>query len=193
MIMKKYLLTLALFVSLTLSAQTTFDINWEVGANGAAASATIAPGDMVRWTWTDALPHSVTSESGSQQNFDSGILTGLGTEFTFTFTELGTNDYRCDVHSNMFGTITVEQVLSVEEKFVKSLNFYPNPAQDELNIFSLFKIDSYEMFNIGGQLVMHANDDGNFSTIDVSALKPGVYFVTVTSEGMSHTAKVIIL
>jgi len=190
--MKKYLLTLALFVSLTLSAQTTFDIDWEVGVNGSAASATVEPGDTVRWTWTDTLPHSVTSESGSQEDFDSGILTGLGTEYSFTFTQVGTNDYICDVHSNMFGTITVEEVLSVEEKFVKSLNFYPNPAREQLNVFSLFKIDSYELHNIAGQLIMQETDDGNFSTLDVSSLQPGIYFLKVTSGNMSHTQKVII-
>ncbi|MCW5519705.1 T9SS type A sorting domain-containing protein [Aureitalea sp. L0-47] len=190
--MKKIVLTLALFVSLTLTAQTTFDINWEVGANGAAASATVAPGDTVRWTWTDALPHSVTSESGAQQAFDSGILTGLGTEFSFTFTQLGTNDYRCDVHSNMFGTITVEEVLSIQDKFVKSLKLYPNPAKDQLTIFSLMKIDSFELANVSGQRVMQGKDDGNFSMLNVSTLQPGMYFLTVTSGDLSHTTKVII-
>ena len=190
--MKKIVLILALFVSLTLSAQTTFDINWEVGSSGAAASATVAPGDTVRWTWTDALPHSVTSESNAQQAFDSGILTGMGTQFSFTFTEVGTNDYRCDVHSNMTGTITVEEVLTVEDKFVKSIKIYPNPTRDELNIFSLFKIDSYELHNIVGQRVMYGVNDGNFSQLDVSNLQPGVFFLKITSDGMSHTSKVII-
>lgn len=190
--MKKTVLTLALFVSLTVYSQTTFDIDWEVGVNGAAASATVEPGDIVRWTWTDALPHSVTSESNSQEEFDSGIITGNGTQFSFTFTQVGTNDYRCDVHSNMFGTITVEEILSVEDKFVKSLSFYPNPAQDQLNIFSLFKIDSYEVHNINGQLIMSGQDDGNFSTLEVSALTPGIYFVNVRSGELSHTQKVII-
>lgn len=190
--MKKTILTLALIVSLSLSAQTTFDINWEVGVNGAAASATVAPGDTVRWTWTDALPHSVTSESGSQENFDSGILTGLGTEFSFTFNQTGSNDYRCDVHSNMFGTITVEQILSTEDKFVKSLKFYPNPATDQVTVFSLFAIDSYELMNISGQLVMQGNDDGNFSQLDVSSLTPGMYFLKVTSGALAHTTKIIV-
>ncbi len=190
--MKKYVLIIAFFASISLTAQTTFDIDWEVGVNGVPASPTVEPGDTVRWTWTDALPHSVTSESGSQQNFDSGIITGLGTEFSFTFTQIGTNDYRCDVHSNMFGTITVEEILSTEDKFIKSLNFYPNPAQEQLNIFSLFKIDSYSVHNIAGQRVMHDTDDGNFSTLNVSSLQPGIYFVRVTSGDMSHTQKVII-
>ncbi|MBT8263613.1 MAG: T9SS type A sorting domain-containing protein [Bacteroidia bacterium] len=191
--MKKYLLTMAVMATLTISAQTTFDITWEIGVNGAPASPTVETGDTVRWTWGDALPHSVTSLAGSQQTFDSTILTGMGTEFSFTFTEVGTNDYQCDVHpGSMFGTVTVEEVLSVEDKFVKSLSFYPNPAKDQLNIFSLFRIDSYALYNVAGQRVMHNTDDGNFSTLEVSSLQPGIYFVRVTSGDMSHTNKVII-
>jgi plastocyanin len=190
--MKKSLLILTLFATISLSAQTTFDIDWEVGVNGVPASPTVEIGDTVRWTWTDALPHSVTSESGSQQAFDSGIITGVGTQYSFTFTELGTNDYRCDVHSNMTGTVTVQDILSVEEKFAKSLTFYPNPASNELNIFSLMKIDSYKMHNIAGQLVMQGVDDGNFSTLEVSSLQPGIYFVQVNSGDLSHTTKVVI-
>lgn len=190
--MKKFLLVIALFVTISISAQTTFDIDWEVGVSGAPASPTVEIGDTVRWTWTDGLPHSVTSDPGSQQAFDSGVITGMGTQFSFTFTELGTNDYGCDVHANMVGTVTVQDILSVEEKFVKSLTFYPNPASDQLHIFSLLKIDSYKVHNLAGQLVMQNVDEGNFSTLEVSTLQPGIYFVQVNSGDLSHTTKVVI-
>ena len=73
--MKKItLLIMALVVSIA-SAQTTFDLDWAIGINGAAASVTIEPGDTVRWTWTDSAPHTVTNLTGSQEMFDSGILT----------------------------------------------------------------------------------------------------------------------
>ncbi len=159
--MKKILLTLFVFSALTLSAQTTFDIDWTIGAG--PADLTIEQGDTVRWTWGDALPHSVTSMPGSAMSFDSGVITGLGTEFSFTFSLLGVNAYQCDIHPNsMFGTITVEPILSVEDKFQKNLSFYPNPAQDELNIFSLFQLDSYSVHNITGQLVMQGDASGNY-------------------------------
>lgn len=190
--MKKLLFSFFALICFVVNAQTTFDIDWEVGVNGAAASATVEPGDTVRWTWTDALPHSVTNESGSQEDFDSGVLTGLGTQFSFTFTQEGVNDYKCDVHSNMSGTITVEEILSVQDKFVKSLKFYPNPAQEEVNIFSLFKIDSYEVHNSLGQLVDNSAYEGNFATIDVSSLRPGVYFVKVFSGELSHVSSIVV-
>ena len=190
--MKKLLLPFFALLCFVVNAQTTFDIDWEVGVNGAAASATVEPGDTVRWTWTDALPHSVTSESNSQEAFDSGIITGMGTQFSFTFTQEGLNDYKCDVHSNMFGTITVEEQLSVQDKFVKSLKFYPNPAQDELNVFSLFKIDRYQVHNSLGQLVDSSEYEGNFASINVSSFRPGIYYVEVYSGTMSHVTSIVV-
>lgn len=189
--MKKVLLTLVLFSFLTISAQTTFDIDWVVGA--APADLTIDQGDSVRWTWGDGLPHSVTSLPGSAETFDSGIITGAGTEFLYTFTMVGTNPYQCDVHpGNMNGTITVEQVLSVEDKFAANVSIYPNPVQDDLTIFSLFKLDSYSVHSVTGQLVMQGETSGNFTTLNVSTLQPGIYFVNVNSGDLSHTAKIIV-
>ncbi len=189
--MKKTLLTLFMFSALTLSAQTTFDIDWIIGVG--PADLTIEQGDSVNWIWGDALPHSVTSLGGSAETFDSGIITGLGNEFLVTFNVVGTNPYQCDVHANtMFGTITVDEVLSVEDKFQKNLSFYPNPAQDELNIFSLFQLDSYSVHNVTGQLVMQGDASGNYSTLNVAALQPGVYFVKINSGELSHTAKIVV-
>jgi plastocyanin len=65
---------------------------------------TIAVGDTVTWTNSDGMPHTATSEDDA---FDSGNL-DEGQSFSFTFTEPGTYEYRCDYHSDMTGTIVVE-------------------------------------------------------------------------------------
>ena len=70
--MKKLLFSFFALICLVVNAQTTFDIDWEVGVNGAAASATVEPGDTVRWTWTDALPKSVMLETSF--TFPPGII-----------------------------------------------------------------------------------------------------------------------
>ena len=188
--MKKItLLMMALVVSIT-SAQTTFDLDWAVGINGSAASVTIEPGDTVRWTWTDALPHSVTNESGSQENFDSGILTGMGTQYSFTFTQVGINDYKCDVHSNMTGTITVEQLVGIDEKFRRNIAFYPNPVADQLTVTSLYKLDTYEIYNVLGMKVSTGQATGNVTDINMSELQSGLYFVRAISGELQSTFKV---
>jgi plastocyanin len=70
----------------------------------APRTLTIAAGDTVIWTNSDSMPHTATSEDDA---FDSGNL-DEGQSFSFTFTEPGTYEYRCDYHSEMTGTIVVE-------------------------------------------------------------------------------------
>ncbi|WP_121667090.1 cupredoxin domain-containing protein [Mesonia aquimarina] len=106
--MKKITLFSFLLLSNIIFSQTTYNLDWEIGMNGANASLTIDVGDTVIWTWTDSSPHSVRTLPESQETFDSGISSGVGTTFSFTFTEAGINDYQCGVHTtSMFGTITV--------------------------------------------------------------------------------------
>ncbi|HET8810394.1 MAG TPA: plastocyanin/azurin family copper-binding protein, partial [Flavobacteriaceae bacterium] len=106
--MKKItLLCMFMFAGLTAIAQTTHNLNWYMGITSADASLTINTGDTVIWTFTDAPSHSVTSDAGSTETFDSGILSGIGTTFSHTFTAVGTNPYHCNVHAGMVGTITV--------------------------------------------------------------------------------------
>lgn len=192
--MKKITLVLAMcMAAITVQAQTTFDLDWAIGINGSAASVTIEPGDTVRWTWTDAAPHTVTNISGqSVENFDSGTLTGNGEVFSFTFNTVGENDYRCEVHpGTMFGTISVETIASVDEKFRMNIQAFPNPVKDQLTIASLFKLDSYSIHNVLGKKVAASNESGNLVNIDMASLNQGVYFVTLTSEGLETTIQVV--
>jgi plastocyanin len=74
----------------------------------ATSSVTVDPGDTVTWTWSDDLPHTVTSLSGPI-SFDSGQMTGSGQTFAVTFTEPGTYTYQCKVHpSDMSGSVTLQ-------------------------------------------------------------------------------------
>jgi len=67
---------------------------------------TVFVGDSVVWTNLDSNSHTVTSTSGPE-SFDSGIIPAART-FTFTFTSPGAYEYRCTLHSQMTGSVTVE-------------------------------------------------------------------------------------
>jgi plastocyanin len=70
---------------------------------------TVAVNGTVTWTWatSEALPHSVQS-TGSPSFTSSGIMTGAGNTYSFTFTAAGTYQYDCAVHGQMMtGTIVV--------------------------------------------------------------------------------------
>ena len=87
------------------------DIFFKSDLNGSSNPAvdTVAVNGTVTWTWatSEALPHSVQS-TGSPSFTSSGILTGSGNSYSFTFTAPGTYQYDCVVHGQMMtGTIVV--------------------------------------------------------------------------------------
>jgi len=95
----------------TTAAVTVGDIFFKSALNGSSNPAvdTVAVNGTVTWTWatTEALPHSVQS-TGSPSFTSSGILTGSGKTYQFTFTAPGTYQYDCGVHGQMMtGRIVV--------------------------------------------------------------------------------------
>ena len=71
----------------------------------APAQVTVAVGQTIRWTNSDAIAHTVTATDGA--GFDSGTVEGGG-EFTYTTRKAGRISYLCEFHPGMTGTITVQ-------------------------------------------------------------------------------------
>lgn len=65
---------------------------------------TIAKGSTVTWTNNDNTIHTVTANDGS---FASDSLAN-GKTYSHTFNTPGVYKYRCVIHPNMIGTITVQ-------------------------------------------------------------------------------------
>jgi plastocyanin len=66
---------------------------------------TVKKGTVVTWTNKDSTAHTVTENDG--KNGPSSQLLNQGQSYTFTFNETGSFQYRCTVHPNMSGTVTV--------------------------------------------------------------------------------------
>ena len=66
----------------------------------------IKVGDTVTWINNDSSPHTVTSSSSKDINFDSDVLRRDET-FSFTFDRKGEYPYFCTLHPSMVGTIVV--------------------------------------------------------------------------------------
>ena len=56
---------------------------------------------------------------------------------------------------------------------------YPNPANDQVTIFSKYPFTRVEIFDAAGHLYLQDNNNTNF---DISSLSPGLYFVKVSTE-----------
>ncbi|MBK5213781.1 MAG: T9SS type A sorting domain-containing protein [Flavobacteriaceae bacterium] len=188
--MKKITLFFCFIAMNILTAQNVIEIAWGQGINESVASPTIEAGDTVLWTWADALQKSVTSFSNGTEAFDSGMLKGINSEYSYTFSKIGVTEYQNDSDPSMHGKVTVVSKLSTEEKFVKNLNFFPNPVKNDLTISSLFKIDSYQIYNVLGSLIAEGKGTGNVTQVDMGRLNSGLYFVKVSSGSMQTTLKI---
>ncbi|WOD44279.1 T9SS type A sorting domain-containing protein [Hwangdonia lutea] len=188
--MKTKLLALMFLGMLSAHAQTTHNLNWEIGIG--TLDLTIDEGDTVIWTWTDGAPHTVTSLAGSAETFDSGSKTGNGMTFSKTFNVVGSNPYQCNFHpSTMKGTITVEGALSVDDFRLKGFAIHPNPANTVIS-FKLPKglnSGTISVFDLLGKQ-LYSNTITK-TTLDISGLNNGLYVVKISSEGIHHTKRFI--
>ncbi|MBU0764686.1 MAG: T9SS type A sorting domain-containing protein [Bacteroidetes bacterium] len=66
-----------------------------------------------------------------------------------------------------------------ETVYAGSLNIFPNPCSETLNIRSTNNIDFIGIFDISGSKVISENGNSLDFQMDVSALKQGMYFVSV--------------
>lgn len=68
----------------------------------------------------------------------------------------------------------------------QNVSLYPNPASNQLTISinTSSRLNStITVLDIQGQTVMNAQMKNNLMQMDISRLKPGMYFVQITSEG----------
>ncbi|WMI64550.1 T9SS type A sorting domain-containing protein [Aestuariibaculum sp. YM273] len=182
--MKTFLLLFVL-TSWGIQAQTIHELDWDTSV-GTSLNLTLKVGESVRWTWTDNLPHSVVSESGSTQAFASPTLTGNGNTYLFTFTQVGTNPYICGVHTQtMGGIITVEEALSDKEFSLKNIALSPNPAKDflTLNIPNGLDLKTVTIYNILGKEINSIPYLGN--KINISNLTSGMYLLKLNTSNSS--------
>jgi Secretion system C-terminal sorting domain len=82
---------------------------------------------------------------------------------------------------------------SVDNEPAPVYNLYPNPASDRLFIATTpgNTVNGYSLCNAIGQVVSAQNQYTPGDGIDISALSPGVYFITLNSKGKLSTQKII--
>jgi|MDTF01.1.fsa_nt_gb hypothetical protein len=134
---------------------------------------------------------SSTSTAGVVEGVD---LTSIGN----VVFELGSTAGVFDEVSG--ATISVDYIrlvdaVSVNEAVVNSLNVYPNPATDQLNVvFDATSTSTVELTDLTGKVVdtQSANAGANTISFDVVNVNSGVYFVSIKNAGGNSAQKVII-
>ena len=81
---------------------------------------------------------------------------------------------------------------SVNELSDEGFKIYPNPARDFINIQTDQTGIDVKIINITGKVVFHQNLESNLERIDVSGFSPGVYLLTIETNGFLNTKKIIL-
>lgn len=87
-------------------------------------------------------------------------------------------------------------VASVENLILDGLNIYPNPVNSQLNIdgdLEILENAKVEVFELSGKRIQDVdlNFNSNNATINVSALKPGMYILSISKEGAKQSYKFV--
>lgn len=95
-------------------------------------------------------------------------------------------------HFSVASTTTLATEDSTILKTLESIEFYPNPAKNLLNlkIPNTSKTFTFEITDMSGSQVLINKQSTN--SIDISHLKPGIYLGTITMDNEKITKKIII-
>lgn len=105
----------------------------------------------------------------------SSIMDGFS---DFFVAKLGATE--CGVH-----------VAGVKDFNEKQLKIYPNPASGSINIESALVLESYQVINVMGQVLVSGSLEGS-STINIGNLANGTYIVKITdTKGNSVSKKIV--
>jgi hypothetical protein len=141
----------------------TNDVLWLYYANGELSDI-----------FDDVMPGSVEVPGGGL------VLFGVAPYF-----EGETGTYLLDVQVNR--TEAVSATASEES----SLNIYPNPVADFLYIEGSAVITRLELFDAEGRLVISAETHATATSLDLSDLGEGSYFLNITREGHTTVHKIV--
>ncbi len=159
---------------------------------------TISIGDIVRWTnvsGSHSANGSLANHPTNPAGFSSGNPQSGNWSWEFTFTVPGVYHYDCtqDGHSaTQFGTITVLNNVGIAEVApAVDVNVFPIPASEQLFIETTGNtLRTATVVDLDGATVlsMQLNASGRTS-VDITTLAAGKYFVLITTADGRVTAK----
>jgi hypothetical protein len=94
------------------------------------------------------------------------------------------------VESEDYLAVTVHSTMAVAEQSLSTLRYYPNPVNNVLNLSNTDVIDTVNVYNVMGQVILTKNTGSNSAELDLSALQSGIYILKVSSSGQQKTIKI---
>jgi len=139
------------------------------------------------YSWS-VSPNATISNSTATNPLFTFTVSG-----TYTITLSATNPSNTSVTTR---TISIANCVGMNENTMLSQNIsiYPNPANDKMNI----DVNGLTSFNyvvtdlLGKVIVSDKSVSGERTTIDVSTITKGIYFLTIENNGQKATKKIIV-
>lgn len=88
-------------------------------------------------------------------------------------------------------TVNVTNSTGISEFDKFEFTYGPNPSNQHLNLNSTTSIDAVAVYNLMGQKVLQTEVKSTTTTLNISALSSGTYFMEVSIEGEQKTFKVV--
>ena len=163
----------------------------------ATTTSTVDGSREVAFSWNaipGALSYQITFDGvvlGSTPNAAVNIY-GLNYDTTYTWSVTPINCFGTATGCATY-TFKTEDALSTDEFTLdNSFSIYPNPAKDVITIKTDLTIESVEIYNQLGQLVINRKGaDILENSINVASLNNGIYLMTINTQDKKQTLKFV--
>lgn len=116
-------------------------------------------------------------DTGIGNVIGSNFLTDGNGTFNKMTVQYETGNYQMQTD---FYRLPFESILGVENNEVTQFSLYPNPTSEMLNVKAGVSIESIQIYNISGNLLMNEPMKDTQGSINVSSLTSGLYIAKVT-------------
>ena len=82
-------------------------------------------------------------------------------------------------------------ILATSDNDIEGFSYYPNPANNVINLSAQDNIERVAVYNILGQKVIDQNINATSSQLDVTNLTTGTYLMEVSVDGKTATYKIV--
>jgi hypothetical protein len=151
---------------------------------------TINPGDTLLLTSTGAINYTWTSSDGGSYSGDSISVFPLTNT---TYTVVGSDSIGCsDTASKRIYVVARLSRINQISGNNNQISIYPNPANEMLYIDCKLKNATLFITDLIGNKIKQANVENELTTLDISTLSKGVYFLNIKTANNVITKKFII-
>ena len=140
-------------------------------------------------------PLGSTPEQGSLTHCTSNIATITGLDTTKCYTAWVRTRCQNNVRSHWSDSVDfcMNGGTAAVPSVVDSHTFlFPNPASDQVQVASSFRISTVEVYSLSGQLVSRVKADGISATLDTRSLPSATYLVRITTNHGITVKKLVV-